>query len=147
MPTRTPFRPVTIVVAVASVGAIAFLTLNPGWIVGPLRGAFVGRLFAATGGLGFDVDLEQAMNLAMFVPFGAAIAAVVPWRWGLVGGIAGFVVSAGVEVLQGAIPGRVSDPADVVWNTAGAAMGALVVFVVRASAAGVRAAVRSARRA
>lgn len=138
MAARAPLRPLTIVGALAALATIAFLTLNPGWIVGPLRGAFVGHLFELTGGRGAGLDLERVFNTLLFVPFGAAVAAIVPWRWGLVGIAAGLVVSTGVEVMQALIPGRVSDPADIVWNTTGAAVGAVVVFVARAATAGMR---------
>lgn len=124
----SPFAAIACLVALA---VIAFLTLNPGWIVGPLRGAFVGELFALTGGRGIGLDLERALNTALFVPLGAAVAAVLPRRWALTGLLAGFVVSAGVESVQAIVPGRVSDPADIVWNTAGAGLGALAVFLVR----------------
>jgi hypothetical protein len=142
MAARTRFRPLTLVATAAALAAIGILTLNPGWVVGPLRGAFVGQLFELTGGRGAGIDFERALNIVLFVPLGGAVAAILPWRWGLLGIVAGLVVSTGVEVLQAAVPGRVSDPADILWNTAGAALGALVVFCVRALAAAVRGARR-----
>jgi hypothetical protein len=120
----------------AAFGLIAFLTLNPGWVIGPLRGAVVGELLAVTGGFGPGVDLDRDLNTALFLPFGAAVAASVPRRWSLVGALAGFVVSAAVELAQSTIPGRVEDPSDVVWNTAGAAAGALIVALLRLLRAG-----------
>jgi VanZ family protein len=36
-----------------------------------------------------------------------------------------------VESAQGSIPGRVPDPADVVWNTLGAAIGVIVMALGR----------------
>lgn len=140
-------RPILILATVAALGAIAFLTLNPGGLVGSLRGAFVAHLFEATGGRGAGIDLDRALNTLLFVPLGAAVAAIVPWRWGLVGVGAGLVVSTAVEFVQEVIPGRVSDPADILWNTAGAAVGASAVFAVRATAAGIRRVVRPRRRA
>mgnify|MGYP000896354561 CR=1 FL=1 len=89
MSSRAPLRPVTVFAAVGALAAIAFLTLNPGWIVGPLRGAFVGQLLDLTGGRGAGLDLERLFNTALFIPLGAAVAAIVPWRWGLIGILAG----------------------------------------------------------
>lgn len=128
-------RPFALVVSGAALAAIAFLTLNPGWIVGPLRGQFVSELTALTG-IGHGLDSERILNA--LVPLGAAVAPLVPWRWGLLGAVVGLFVSTGVEVLQTSIPGRVSDPADILWNTAGAATGAVVVFALRAAVAGLR---------
>lgn len=71
------------------------------------------------------------LNVALFVPFGLGLAL---WRrWGVVRVVpVGFVTSAVVEATQYLLPlGRAVDVDDVVLNTAGAALGAFAVVVVR----------------
>jgi glycopeptide antibiotics resistance protein len=148
MPPRAP-HPVATVLAVVGAGVVAFLTLGPRFVIAPLRGAFLSRVDAALAP--FSVALpygqaEQILNAVMFVPLGAGVAALVARRWWVAGVIAGFAVSTTVEVLQGAVPGRVPDPADVVWNTLGATVGAVAALLVRAIAAGVRRATRARSR-
>jgi glycopeptide antibiotics resistance protein len=76
-------------------------------------------------------------NVAVFVPFGAALAAATLlssrpeqrggfWRWWLKVTLAGLALSALIELGQLVIPGRVTDIDDVILNTVGAATGALI---------------------
>ena len=78
-------------------------------------------------------------NIAVFVPFGAALAAATLlsqrreqwggfWRWWLKVSLAGLALSLFIELGQLAIPGRVTDVDDVILNTLGAAFGALIVW-------------------
>ena len=78
-------------------------------------------------------------NVAVFVPFGAALAAAtLPgsrkrrrsgfWRWWLKMCLAGLALSLFIEIGQLAIPGRVTDVDDVILNALGTAIGALIVW-------------------
>jgi glycopeptide antibiotics resistance protein len=88
--------------------------------------------------------LEAASNVVMFLPFGVLGAVLLaharrPWAplvVGLVVAGAGFALSALIETVQLAIPGRVSTVQDVVLNGAGALLGALAVVVVLAARRG-----------
>lgn len=77
-------------------------------------------------------------NVAVFVPFGAALAAATLlssrqgqrdgfWRWWLKVTLVGLALSALIELGQLVIPGRVTDIDDVILNTLGAATGALIM--------------------
>lgn len=77
-------------------------------------------------------------NVAVFVPFGAAVAAATLlsgrrerrgsfWRWWLKVTLAGLALSLIIEIGQLAVPGRVTDIDDVILNTLGAATGALIM--------------------
>jgi hypothetical protein len=71
-------------------------------------------------------------NIALFVPLGAALAAL--WcrrRWATVL-FAAALVSIGVETFQWAYPsGRIANSADVIANTLGAALGITIARLVR----------------
>ena len=76
-------------------------------------------------------------NVTLFVPLGAALAAL--WcrrRWPLLLGVA-IATSVGVELFQWAFPtGRIANSADVVANTLGAALGIALARLLRACPAG-----------
>lgn len=80
----------------------------------------------------FDV-LEVAANVAMFVPFG--VLALTAYRWMRVwsASLAGLATSALIEGVQLFLPTRYSTVSDLVANTAGALLGALLVAGVRRS--------------
>jgi glycopeptide antibiotics resistance protein len=80
-------------------------------------------------------------NVAVFVPFGAALgAATLPsrgsrtrrrfWSWWLGVTGAGLLLSLFIEIAQLAIPSRVTDVDDIILNTLGAASGALLIWIV-----------------
>lgn len=126
--------------AIAGLAVVAFLTLGPRWVIAPLHGAFrrgMDALFVSAGA-SMPWDDERLLNAVMFVPLGAAVAALLPRGWWFVGVLAGAGVSTLVEILQAGVPGRVPDATDVLWNTIGAALGAVVVAAVRLTAALVR---------
>lgn len=81
----------------------------------------------------FDlVTLEVVANVVMFVPLGLLLASSArvsrPWL-----AVAfGLALSAAIETTQIALPGRYPTAADVVANTAGAALGAAAVVATRA---------------
>lgn len=152
MTTTTPPRPATAprlwaAAAVASAaGVVAALTLAPRSIVGPLRSLFTRMADAAAAPLVEWMsygDQERLFNALLFVPLGATLALLLGRRLWPVAIIAGFALSAAVEHAQGTIPGRVPDPQDIVWNTLGAAAGALAVALCLGAAALVPAVRRS----
>ncbi|MBN9612937.1 MAG: VanZ family protein, partial [Actinobacteria bacterium] len=79
--------------------------------------------------------IEFAANIVLFVPVGVlvplAIGSLRP-RVLLLAVLVGFAVSFGIEFAQTAIPGRVSDPRDVLSNTLGAAAGVVLLLLARA---------------
>jgi len=75
-------------------------------------------------------------NIAVFVPWGAAIALALKRRawWHMLGGavVSGALLSASIEFLQMAVPSRVSAWDDWALNTLGAAFGAIGVYWIGA---------------
>jgi hypothetical protein len=144
-PAARPRSARTIAAALA-VTAVGILTLAPRSLVAPARGAFLTAVDAASAPLLAWLpfgDAERVLNTVMFVPLGATVALLLGRRWWPLAILTCSAVSACVEHVQGSIPGRVPDPADVLWNTVGAAIGVAVVTVVRL----IGGAVRSLRRA
>ena len=121
---------VLFILVLALVGAI---TLSPapfaddGWLGAPVvavRRADVG-LWRQLIGPG-----EFVANLLLFVPVGVVLAFIVGTRrWWLAVALC-VVGSIAIELVQGALPGRVSDLRDVVANTLGGALGVLVVVLI-----------------
>lgn len=79
-------------------------------------------------------QLERFANILMFFPFGLLSALLLShhkFHWHiahrslLVIG-AGILFSALIETVQRVIPGRVSDPGDILMNSSGALLGALI---------------------
>ncbi|WP_162564376.1 MULTISPECIES: VanZ family protein [Microbacterium] len=130
---RTRRRRVRAVAVLAAAAAVTLLTLGPRSLVAPARGAFLGLLadIAPLEAWFPGGDAERALNTAMFVPFGAALAMILSRRAWPIAILAGLAASTFVECLQASIPGRVPDLRDVVWNTVGAAIGAVAVTAVR----------------
>ncbi|MBM3717002.1 MAG: VanZ family protein [Actinobacteria bacterium] len=79
----------------------------------------------------FVAGAETTLNVALFVPVGMAVAALLPLRWAWLAAGFGAVLSIVIETAQAAIPGRVPDVDDVLANTAGAILGTAVVILVR----------------
>ncbi|MGW8482650.1 VanZ family protein [Microbacterium sp. NPDC055903] len=120
---------------------IAALTLAPRRFVAPARGAFMDLAHRVAAPIVEPMtygQLESTLNAALFVPLGAAIALVLRARWWLVAPITVFLVSFGIEYAQAQIPGRVPDASDVVWNTIGGVLGALVIGLARLVSFGAR---------
>jgi glycopeptide antibiotics resistance protein len=72
--------------------------------------------------------IDVAGNIAVFVPFGAALAfamsaAPLTRRQWLQLASAGLALSAGIEIAQFAVPGRVTDIDDVILNVLGTLIG------------------------
>lgn len=121
-------------------GAGALLLTSDGWAVNRLN---VRIWYAVTGAVGLREQITPEMfaalaNVALFVPFFAALAVLVPTWWWVA---AGAGLSIAVELYQGEIGTREQDLVDILANTAGAALGVGLGLLVRRVA--VR---RSARR-
>lgn len=127
-------RGIRIVSAVSAVSVVALLTLAPRSIVAPARGAFMRAMDAMTSPLLVWIpygDAEQILNTVMFVPFGATIALLLHRRAWPFAILTGALLSGAVEYLQESIPGRVTDPADVLWNSLGGVIGVALVTMTR----------------
>jgi hypothetical protein len=124
---------------------LIYSTKRPGskqqLIVGGIALAIaIGTLFPSRNGLlrpfsfCFACDFrwlaDAVLNVGLFVPFGIAAG----WRakslWRVV--LAGALFSTIIELLQMVIPGRDPELRDIVSNTAGAAIGAMLVYRPRA---------------
>lgn len=76
--------------------------------------------------------VEFVANVVLFVPLGVLL----PLAWGSLRRrhlvwtvVAGLAVSLGIETIQHFVPGRVSDPRDLVSNTFGTLLGVIVIVV------------------
>ena len=122
--------------ALATVGYLALvgiLTLGPTpWRTGPTDADY-DVLSPSTWldpGTWSNLDSREfAANILLFVPLGFLLRFVFP-RGGWVGAVlAGAAISVVIEVLQTFTP-RVSDPRDLLANTTGAIVGALIAAIV-----------------
>lgn len=76
------------------------------------------------------VRLEVLANVAMLVPVGLALVLAIGGRRWLLAVAACAGLSLAVELAQHAMPGRIASPLDVVANTAGALLGALLALAL-----------------
>ena len=111
-------------------GAGALLLTSDGWAVNRLN---VRIWSAVTGAVGLREQVTPEMfaalaNVALFVPFFAALAVLVPTWWWVA---AGAGLSIAVELYQGEIGTREQDLVDILANTAGAALGVGLGLLVR----------------
>lgn len=121
---------------------VASITLGPQPLDSGMISALANAIefFAASAPLALGyADAEFMANVAMFVPFGILVARWAGGRRWLLTLASGFLLSAGVEIAQLAIPGRVSDPRDLVANTIGATLGILLLAAHSAHARFIRA--------
>lgn len=133
------------IAALLTIIVVAALTLGPRAFVAPARGEFMRVMDAATAPLLVWIpyaDAERVLNTVMFVPLGVTVALLLRRRHWPLAILVGFAMSAAVEYAQRSIPGRVPDPSDIFWNTAGAAIGVVVVTACRLVAGLVRRPVR-----
>jgi glycopeptide antibiotics resistance protein len=73
----------------------------------------------------------MAFNVAIFIPVGIIAALLIPRRRWPLAFVAGFAFTLLIELVQVPEPDRISDPRDLVMNTAGAVFGVLVVLAAR----------------
>ncbi|QIG39902.1 VanZ family protein [Microbacterium sp. 4R-513] len=151
--TSAPLTPAsrlwTAVAALSALGVVSALTLAPRSVVAPARALFERVTDAAAAPL-LDAlpyaDPDRVLNTLLFIPLGATLALLLGRRSWPLAIVAGFALSAAVEYAQATIPGRVPDPDDVVWNTTGAAAGAVAVGILLLGAALARGIARAVRR-
>lgn len=74
---------------------------------------------------------EMAFNVVMFLPVGVLAALLIPRRRWPLALLAGFAFTALIELVQVSEPDRISDPRDLVMNTAGTMLGVLIVLAAR----------------
>ena len=129
-----PPRPLRLLAALVlllyPLAAGALLLTSDGWAVNRLN---VRIWSAVTGALGLREQVTPEMfaalaNVALFVPFFAALAVLVPTWWWVA---AGAGLSIAVELYQGEIGTREQDLVDILANTAGAALGVGLGLLVR----------------
>lgn len=82
-------------------------------------------------------SIEQLSNVIMFVPGGFLLILLLfsrtrPWRRVGVITLGAVAVSAGIELIQTAMPERTGDPIDVLMNGTGAFVGSLFAWGMRA---------------
>ncbi len=143
-------RPWATVATIAALGFVAALTLLPRRFVAPLHELFLMWTDAHAQQLLAwfpQADTEQVLNAFLFAPLGAALALLFGRRLWPAAVLVCFGLSAAAEYAQMRIPGRVSDPHDIAWNTLGAAVGTAVVAVGYLLAAIARRVAAATRRA
>ena len=75
--------------------------------------------------------IEFVANILLFVPFGVILTLRLPRCWWLLAAVIAATVSSAVELAQGLfLPQRVPTWSDIVANTSGAFLGALLVLFV-----------------
>ena len=127
-------HPLLTTATLAYLGVVALITL------GPQPGGSLFRLLAnAAMAVAWRIDpdsrfsysdLEFTANIAMFLPVGVLLVLILgPRRWWLAIGF-GILLTIGIEAAQSVIPSRVSDARDLVANSAGAIIGALLGVVL-----------------
>ena len=80
-------------------------------------------------------SIEQLSNVIMFAPGGFLLMLFCrarPWRRVGVITLGAVAVSAGIELIQTAMPERTGDPLDVLMNGTGAFVGSLIAWGIRA---------------
>ena len=129
---------VLVLAAVAVLLAVGGITLGPAEFVADGRRAVMAlvmtvaeALAAPLPGTVHRAQVEAVANVLLFVPVGALAALVL--RSNAVLPVAfGAMTSVLIELAQVALPGRVSDPVDVVANTAGTLVGVALTSAFRA---------------
>lgn len=91
--------------------------------------------------------LEFLANIGLFVPVGMFLLLLFGTRQWWLAGAASFALTLFIETVQRDIPGRVSDPRDVLANTAGGLIGVVVATVLTLPATIARSRQRTRRRA
>jgi VanZ family protein len=117
-------------------GFVGWVTLGPqpfdesnsGLIFDVLR---VLDRYEATAWINYN-SLEFMTNVAMFFPIGLFLVLLFGRRLWLLAMALGCGITVAIETAQIFIPGRVSDPRDIVANSAGAILGVLIGLLLTA---------------
>lgn len=132
-------HPVLAILSVVYLAFVGWVTLNPS---PPSPGAnrllrrvleWFGR-HEATEWITLD-RFEFLANIALFVPVGVLVLLFLGRRWWWVGIVVGLVLTLGIEGAQQFMPARFPDVRDLVANTAGAAIGAVLALLITTPAA------------
>ncbi len=140
-------HPILSVTTLAYLAIVGWLTLSPQ--AAPVNTSLLWRLaefferYAATDWITFSL-LEFLANVALFVPFGLFLVLLLGRRLWWLAIALGVLATAGIEFAQQYIVGRVSDPRDLLANTSGAILGAVLALVLTAAKARRIAAAREA---
>jgi glycopeptide antibiotics resistance protein len=79
--------------------------------------------------------VEFSANVAMFVPLGVFFLLLLGRKRAWLAMLLGVILTVGIETAQIFIAGRVSDPRDVLANSAGALIGVIAALIVTTPAA------------
>lgn len=126
-------RPISLLVTAAYVGLVCWLTLGtvsnhgigyevPGGVLNPAT-----WIREATWNVG--PPSEIVANILLFVPVGVLFAVVFGRRLWWLALLAAAALTVTIEILQIPMPDRISDPRDLVANSAGALIGIAIVSV------------------
>ena len=128
-------RVALLVAALCALAIVAAVALWPGRIDGDGRGVYRLVILLHERGVPYWVDyalLERGANVALFVPVGAILAAILPLRrWWLALALA-VGASVALEALQLLVAARMPSAMDVAMNAIGAAVGVAAVTAWRA---------------
>ncbi len=127
-------HPVLTVLTLGYLGVVAWVTLGPQPLdAGGSRALY--RLLRYFGNheltrwITYD-RVEFSANVAMFVPIGLLFVLVLGRRRWWLAMLIGVALTVTIELSQRGIPGRVSDPRDVLANSLGAMLGVIVALLV-----------------
>ena len=132
-------HPVLAILSVVYLAFVGWVTLNP-TPPNPVSNRLLRRLidlFArheATEWLTYD-RIEFIANIGLFVPIGVLVLLLLGRRWWWMGVVVGLLLTLAIEGAQQLLPARFPDVRDLVANTLGAALGAVLALVVTTPAA------------
>ena len=118
----------------AYLGLVGLVTLTPETHA-PVPIGLAARVLEALHWRGYALwldlpRLEFLANIAMFVPVGMFLLLLFGAGLWWVSGLSSFLLTNAIEIAQRGIPGRVSDPRDIVANTLGALIGIVVTLIL-----------------
>jgi glycopeptide antibiotics resistance protein len=120
-------HPVLVPVTLAYLAVVGWVTLGPQPLdargMGILRQIL--RLFARndlTSWVTYDL-VESSANVAMFVPIGLLFLLLLGGRYWWLAVLIGVALTCAIEFTQLFLPGRYSDPRDILMNSLGALVG------------------------
>ena len=117
-----------LVLTIAYLGVIGFITLSPGDSGSDVQGLsyrVISFLKSLPTGLSWD-QLEFSLNIAMFVPLGVLLVLLFGPRFFWMAAVASLAVTFSIEGLQQLIPFRVPDTRDLLANGLGGLIGMFV---------------------